>query len=429
MTNLNTHSAVVDFRTARRMVDEYAQGLRPTGLERIPLLQSTGRVLAEAIRADRDLPPFSRATRDGFALRAADVQHPPVELHVIAEIRAGALSPESLPQVKPGEAVEIMTGAPVPPGADAVLMVEYTQRQGAKVSALRTVSPGENIVPRAAEAQSGAVLLPAGMRLDYAAIAVAASVGICEPAVYRRPRVCVISTGDEVVEISVQPGPHQIRNSNSYSLAAQILAAGGEPQILSIAPDEPKRLHELLAQGLDSDLLLLSGGVSMGKYDVVEQALAKFGARFQFTGVLMQPGKPLVFGDAARPGAGDARERRTSVRTPFFGLPGNPVSTMVTFEIFARPVIAALSGALPGTLRLTFGKLNSPIKTKTGLTRFLPAVLSGAFNECVVELAPWHGSGDIVATARANCYIVVPPDREHIADGEYVAVMLRGVEI
>jgi molybdopterin molybdotransferase len=239
--------------------------------------------------------------------------------------------------------------------------------------------------------------------------------------------VAVLSTGDEVVEIGAAPGPAQIRNSNSYSLAAQIQNAGGEAVRLSIAPDERGRLRALIEQalieeGLSCDLLLLTGGVSMGKYDLVEQVLGELKAEFYFTGVEIQPGRPVVFGSC-----------RTGVRVRtlpphkkyFFGLPGNPVSTMVTFELFARPMIEALAGMTPRPLIFLKARLKSEIRTKTGLKRFLPAVLAGEFENAEVELARWQGSGDIAALARANCYVVIPPDRERIGAGEWVPLLLR----
>jgi molybdopterin molybdotransferase len=200
-------------------------------------------------------------------------------------------------------------------------------------------------------------------------------------------------------------------------MAAQVIAAGGQPVLLPIAPDEPVMLRKLVQQGLDSDLLLLTGGVSMGKYDLVEQELDELGATFFFTGAQIQPGRPVVFGQAAARSGADP--------TLFFGLPGNPVSTMVTFELFARPVVDALAGALPRPLQFLHALLKTEIKTKTGLTRFLPARLSGEFEDAQVELVPWQGSGDIAAVARANCYVVVPPDRQRISAGELVSVLLR----
>ena len=400
------------------MVENLASRLRPEGRELVDLLDSAGRVLAEPIAADRNFPPFPRATRDGFALRAADVQQVPVSLKVVGEIKAGASQEESSLHVAAGEAVSIMTGAPAPAGADAVVMVEHTSRHGGMVEVQRSVTADENIVPPGAEAKRGERLLASGLRLDHAAIAVAASVGRAHLLVCSNPRVAVLSTGDEIVDIDVPPGPNQIRNSNSYSLAAQIKRAGGEPILLPIAPDESVRLRELMTDGLDADLLLLTGGVSMGKYDLVEQVLREFNAEFFFTGALIQPGRPIVVGriPAAQP---DARALH------FLGLPGNPVSTMVTFELFARPLVEALAGMLPRKLVFPRARLKTEIRIKTGLTRFLPALLSGEFADATVELTGWQGSGDIASAARSNCYAVIPPDRERIPEGEWIPVLMK----
>jgi molybdopterin molybdotransferase len=402
---------VLSFEDARHTVEEHAKELRPPNPELVSLPEATGRVLAEPLHADRALPPFPRAARDGYAVRAADVAQTPARLEMVAEIKAGA-APEEIPRIiQPGQAAAIMTGAPAPPGSDAVVMVEYTTRNGTQVEITKTIEPGENIVPAGSEAHQGDLLLPPGALLDEAAVAVAATIGMIQVPVYGQPRVGIVSTGDEVVPIEAQPGPTQIRNSNSYSLAAQVQGAGGIPVLLPIAPDEPKRLRQIIEQGLQADLLLLAGGVSMGKYDLVEQVLADLNAQFFFTGAQIQPGRPVVFG-----------------RTPqkyFFGLPGNPVSTMVTFELFVRPFIEALSGRSARKLVFLRARLKSDVKTKIGLKRFLPAVLSGEFDVAEVELAGWHGSGDIASTARANCYLVIPPDRERITSGEWVPVLPR----
>ncbi len=363
-------SLILSFEDARHLVEEHAARLRPRGKELLDLLDSPGRALAEPVAADRNFPPFPRAARDGYALRASDLAQLPASLAVIGEIKAGA-APEEIPALQPGQAASIMTGAPAPPGADTVVMVEYTSRQGDRVEIKKGAAAGENIVPAGSEAKRGERLLSPGMRLDHAAIAVAASVGRAHLLVYEKPRVAVLSTGDEVVDIDMHPGPNQIRNSNSYSLAAQIQAAGGEPLLLPIAPDEPARLRELIADGFESDLLLLAGGVSAGQYDLAEPVLAEFGAEFFFTGAQIQPGRPVVFGRAPRALA-------PAEYTYFFGLPGNPVSTMVTFELFVRPILEALAGAAAHKLIFLHARLKTEIRTKTGLKRFLPvASMSG----------------------------------------------------
>jgi molybdopterin molybdotransferase len=402
---------ILSFEDARHVVEGQARHVRPGGTESVSLLASVGRVLAQGVAADRDFPPFRRAMRDGYAVRAADLAHLPATLQVVGEIKAGA-SPEDVPlEIRPGQAAGIMTGAPAPYGADAVVMIEYTSLKDNRVTITRGVTSGDNIVLPGSEAPKGQPLLTPGSRMDYAAIGLAASVGLESLTVYLRPKIAILSTGDEIVGIGAQPGPHQIRNSNSYSLAAQVTAAGGEPNILSIARDEGSHLLALIEQGLQSDLLLLSGGVSMGKYDLVEQVLAEFGAEFFFTGAQIQPGRPVVFGRAQG--------------RYFFGLPGNPISTMVTFELFAKAMLEALAGMAPRPLQFLHARLKAELAVKTGLKRFLPGFLSGEFENVEVKLAGWHGSGDVAALARSNCYIVIPEERAKFSAGEWVAVVMR----
>jgi molybdopterin molybdotransferase len=475
MSSTASTAGIVSFEEARRLVEQHAAGVCPGEIEVVDLLAGLGRVLAEGILADRDFPPFARATREGYAVRSADLTEVPARLEVVGEVKAGDWPEPGLCSVGSGQAVGIMTGAPLPAGADAVVMVEHTgvvdhyrdakdalasgsHPNAAQTTALgwgtlggedphthgsfhgkfveiqRRVTQGENFVSPGAEARAGQVLLDRGRRLDHAGIAIAASVGKNRVNVFRKPRVAVLSTGDELVEIDATPGPAQIRNSNSYSLAAQVQNAGGDAVRLAIAPDERRRLRALIEEGLGCDLLLLTGGVSMGKYDLVEQVLGELKAEFYFTGAEIQPGRPVVFGScgAEVPGRANsefAASTRTGVSAPhkkyFFGLPGNPVSTMVTFELFARPMIEALAGMTPQPLIFLRARLKSEIRTKTGLKRFLPAVLSGEFENAEVELARWQGSGDVAALARSNCYVVIPPDRERIEPGEWVSLLMR----
>ena len=405
---------VLTFEEALETVTREAAKAAPADAEIVPLAAAAGRVLAECVKADRDFPPFQRAARDGYAVRAADVERTPVTLHLIAEIRAGGTDPGIT--VGPGQCAEIMTGAPLPAGADAVVMVEYTSRNKEEVEVRRSVNAGENFVPTGAEGNRGDILLEQGARLTPSAIAVAAACGRHEIKVFSRPRVAILSTGDEIVDVAAEPGPNQIRNSNAYSLAAQVERAGGEAIILPIAPDEEQQLRKLVENGLASDLLLICGGVSMGKYDLVEQVLRELGAEFFFTGAQIQPGKPIVFGAAPA--------RKGAKPTYFFGLPGNPVSTMVCFELFARAMVGGLGGASPRALLFAQARVKADVRTKAGLTRFLPAYLSGGHARPEVVLVKWQGSGDMAANARANCYLVVPADRPEIKSGEMVSVLL-----
>src|SRR5438270_1474308 len=359
MSTTSPVAAVLSFAEASETVHRYCRNLKLPETELVALLHALNRVLAMPILADRDFPPFPRATRDGYAVRSTDVKNVPTTLRVVGQIKAGGNFNKVL---NAGEAAEIMTGASAPSGADAVVMVEYTRLHDDKVDIQRSCTAGENIVPAGSEAKAGQEMLSRGTCMGFSQVAVAAAVGQTVLKVYKKPKVAILSTGDEIVDATSTPGEHQIRNSNSYSLAAQVILAGGEPVQLPIAPDEPAALRKLMEEGLTADLLLLSGGVSMGKFDLVEQELARLGAKFFFTGVNIQPGKPVVFGEAGS--------------VPFFGLPGNPISTMVTFDLFAQPVLQALGGSLPVRYPSAKAKLAKEIKTKIGLTRFLPAVLS-----------------------------------------------------
>jgi molybdopterin molybdotransferase len=371
-----------------------------------------GRILADNIVADRNYPPFNRSIRDGFALRAADAAEPGAKLRLIAESRAGVAFDGT---VGAGECVRILTGAPVPRGANAVVMHEYTREEGDSVVFEQAARAGQYYVLAGAEARVGEVVVPRGTRLGYAELALAAEVGRARIEVSRRPRVAILSTGDELVPLNQPPGPFQIRNSNNISLAAQVALAGGEPVAVGSAKDELAELRARIEQGLEADLLLLSGGVSVGKYDLVEQVLKDLGAEIFFDAVAMRPGKPVVFGWCRG--------------KPVFGLPGNPVSTMVTFELFVIPAIEALSGRHPQPLPLFKAKLAHPVDEKGGVAHFLPARVSWPKGESDaeprVEVLLWEGSGDIGAVVRGNAYLLVNLSKLHLQAGEWVDVLPR----
>ncbi|MHB8755098.1 MAG: molybdopterin molybdotransferase MoeA [Candidatus Acidiferrales bacterium] len=402
---------MLSFEDARRKVIEVTAGLgRIPASEKIKLQNAPGRILAQEIIADRDYPPFDRAMRDGFAVRAADCSEAGAKLRVIGEIRAGG---DFSGAVNAGECVQIMTGAAVPQSVDAVVMIEQTRAsaQQNEVVIERVAAAGMNIVPRGSESHAGDVLLGAKTRFGYAEVAVAAQVGRAEAQVYRKPRVAILSTGDEVVAVDATPGPLEIRNSNGASLAAQAELAGAEPVLLGNAPDRIDELRKMIERGLQEDALVLSGGVSMGKYDLVEEVLRGLGAEFFFDAVAIRPGRPVVFGVCRG--------------KPVFGLPGNPVSTMVTFELFGVPAIDILGGGDPRPLPLLRAKLMKSVEQKASLTHFLPAVVEWTSGEVTVSELPWQGSGDIATLARGNCFLLVHQSRPKLAAGEWVDVLPR----
>ncbi|MDR3734690.1 MAG: molybdopterin molybdotransferase MoeA [Acidobacteriaceae bacterium] len=407
---MDANPSLLSFDDALTLALRHAAAIAPPPTEDVALLECRERVLAAPLTADRDQPPFDRSTRDGFAVRAAELNAGPVS--VAGSLRAGEVWTQG--PLAAGTAIEIMTGAPVPAGADAVAMVEHVQTLAEGRIALaagRMVASGENIVPAGSEARQGQVLLRPGQRLDAAEIALAAACGAAKLRVYRRPRVAILATGDELVELEETPLPYQIWNSNSYALAALVEAAGGEAVRMPIAADTRESLDAAIQAAQDCELLLLSGGVSAGKHDLVEPALKAAGAEFFFTGVRMQPGKPVVFG-----------------RLPgqyFFGLPGNPVSTQVTFLVFARALVAALGGAGAELPRFAAGVLTDDVRVKRGLTRFLPAVWTARRERPEVTVITTQGSGDLAANARANCYAVLGEDSEMVAAGSSVTILLR----
>jgi len=406
------------------LAEESATPAHSASSEIVPLTAAAGRVLAAPIRADRDQPPFPRSTRDGFACRAAEANSHQL-LFRAGQVRAGETASGSLGT---GEVWEIMTGAPVPDGADAVFMVEHVDKNPGgdknsdagqnhdfvRLAATRTIQPGENIVPRAAEARTGDLLIPPGTRLGAAQIALAAQCGYHELTVAPQPRVAILSTGDELVPVESVPGPSQIRNSNTPMLAALVAAAGGIPVVLPAVPDQEDALDAALFHALDADLLLVSGGISAGRFDLVEDALTRMGARFFFGGVAIQPGKPVAFGQLPRLG---------QTPLPFFALPGNPISGAVTFHLFAAPLLAALGDDTALQPRFALAHLAGNWNGKPGLTRFLPAHCD--FDPAPeVRLIPWQGSGDLAAFARSNCLLVIPAEAQELPEGSPIQILL-----
>jgi molybdopterin molybdotransferase len=406
---------IVSFDEALEIVLAQAKLIRPQAIEQVALVESTGRVLASSVVADRDQPPFDRSTRDGYAVRAEDAMSG-AALTVAGQVQAGRLWEE---EIVPRQAIEIMTGAPVPAGADAVVMLEHVEDSGTAIRLMdgRRIATGENIVPRGSEARQGDVVLHAGMELEPAAVALAAGCGAATLEVFRKPKVAILATGDELVDVMETPGPQKIRNSNSYGLAALVSRAGGVPLRLPAVEDQREELERLIRSARAADLILLTGGVSMGKYDLVEEVLLSLGGTFFFTGAKMQPGKPVVFGKLP--------ERDGMPEVYFFGLPGNPVSSQVTFTCFAEPMLRAIRGGGPEGPRFVQATLTNEVAGKPGLTRLLPAKLTSNRVRPEVKLVVWQGSGDMAANARANCYAVLPGEIERFRPGDVITILLR----
>lgn len=306
----------------------------------------------------------------------------------------------------------------MPAGADCVLMVEHAAVLSGELlpAADRRLRAGENIVAAGAEAHTGGELVPAGRLIATPEIGMAASCGYAQVPVYTPPRVAIVATGDELVEVSAVPEPWQIRNSNGYSLASLVQSESATAVRLEVARDTVEDLRARLGEALAADLLLFSGGVSMGKYDLVEVALREAGAEFFFTGARIQPGKPIVFGRLPRPGGGTMY---------FFGLPGNPISTEVCFLLFVTPLLRALCGRSDRAPRFAEATLAEDVRGGAKVTRFLPAFVEGDWKGVTVRTVPWQGSGDLAANARANGFVVLPLAVENFHAGETVRVLLR----
>ncbi len=377
-------------------------------VESVSLSDALNRVLAEDIVTDCDLPPFDRAQMDGYAVRAEDVSTTPARLAIVGESAAGSGWHH---EMKAGEAVRIMTGAPVPPGADAVQQVELTRESDGEVEILQRVDIGRSIVRRASEIKAGETVLHAGEDINAAMIATLASFGYAEVKVGRRPRVAVMATGSELVDVDKKPGRDQIRDSNNYTIAAYAALAGATVKRLPLAVDDTEELKRQIAEAAaGADVLVTSGGVSMGVYDFTKAALRELGAEIFFERVELRPGKPTVF----------ARLGDTLV----FGLPGNPVSVAVTFNLFARTALRAMQGAAQRELVAETAVLARPLKGSIERTSYLPAVLrTDEKGTLLAEPLKWGGSSDFVAFARATALIDVPKGVKMIDAGSPVRIV------
>jgi molybdenum cofactor synthesis domain-containing protein len=379
--------------------------------EQVLLDEALGRVLAEDVAADADLPPFDRAMMDGFAVRAQDVAVPPARLAVTGLVRAGQLPGRPLAA---GEALQIMTGAPLPAGADAVQQVEKTRLQdgGRTVEILEAVEAGANVAPRGSEVVQGTIVLQGGHTVDPATIAVLAATGRGRVRVGGRPRVAVVVTGDELVGVWDTPTRGRIRDSNGPAVLAQARWAGAEARLIGPVPDQRERIAEAVHEGLAGDVLVVSGGVSEGVYDLVEEVLARFDVGLLFTKVAIKPGAPLVFG------------RRGD--TLVFGLPGNPVSAQVTFDVFVRAALLRMQGARVVSRPMAEAELLEPVRNRSGRRAHLPARVRWEGGRLVAAAVPSQGSADLVAHAAANGLLVLEPARTAAAAGERVPVLLLG---
>ncbi len=384
----------------------------PLGRTRVPLVEALGRVLAEDVCASRPIPPWPNSAMDGYAVRAEDVARAskdrPVSLRVVEELQAGF---EARRAVGPGEAIRIMTGAPIPEGADAVVLIEATERVGeSEVRVFLAVPRGEAVRLPGEDVKEGQKVFEAGARLNPAAVGMLANIGRPSVYVYQRPRVAILATGEELVELGETPGVGQIFNSNSYALAAQVQEAGGEPILLGIARDDAEDLERRVREGLSADLLLTSGGVSVGDFDLVKGALGGLGSEMHFWRVRMKPGKPMAFG--------------TLQGRPVFGLPGNPVSTMVSFELFVRPSLLKMQGRKRLFRPKVEARLLHPMRKSPERRHYVRAVAARREEEWTVQAIEAQGSNILHSMVRANALVVFPEFETELAAGSRVQTFL-----
>jgi molybdopterin molybdotransferase len=372
--------------------------------QRVELDNAQGLVLAESVASDDDSPPFDKALMDGYAVRSIDVQSTSVRLHVCEEVMAGQVPQKIL---QPGNATRIMTGAPLPQGADAVVQVEHSRMDGEDVVLLETTppKPGRSVLPRGASVRAGDIVLTAGTELRSQQLGCLAEMGRARVPVFPRPQVAVLATGDELVPVAATPGPGQIRNSNETMLCSQLRQAGATPVPLGIARDNPEDLREKISRGLQADVLLMSGGVSAGKLDLVPGVLGELGVREIFHKVQLKPGQPLWFG---------VFEQEAGRCCYVFGLPGNPVSSMVCCEFFVRTALRCLMGVEPAEPVPLRASLTSTYFNRGTRPTFHPARLTATSTGYTVATVPWVGSADLCATSRANAMALFPG-----ADTEY----------
>ncbi|MEW6026027.1 MAG: gephyrin-like molybdotransferase Glp [Planctomycetota bacterium] len=412
--------------TVEQALDIIRQNIPPAQFEKIPLTGSLGRVLAEDVFSDVDMPPFDKSAMDGYAVRSEDIQSPPVELEVLEIVPAGSMPSK---EVKPGKAIKIMTGAPVPRGADAVIMVESTKYEPSTrtVRCLNTITKDANICFKSEDIKAGDMVVPRDTRITPQAVGLLAAVGKDKVLAYKYPSIAIATTGDELVEVNQKPKGAQIRNSNTYSLLAQLTNMGMPVTSLGIARDNIDIMTGKISEGLKSDILILTGGVSMGDFDIVEDVFKRQGVKILFDKVAIKPGKPMVFGIAPK-------------GQLVFGLPGNPVSAFVITEIFIKEALSILCNDPVLKNRIIEAELSAPIESVSNRQQYLTArvkrselravtpmnigVATRVLSECLVEPIEGHGSADIVSLSRADAFIIVPPDSAPLPAGSRLKVML-----
>lgn len=382
------------------------------GSEKAFILEALGRVLCEEIRAKGDIPPWDNSAMDGFAVRAGDIQSAsrahPVSLRVLEDLPAGRMTSTTVGE---GEAIRIMTGAPLPLGADVVVPVEETEPAGeGQIRVFQTLKPRKNVRPGGEDVKRGDLVLPRGTVLGPPEVGMLASLGCREVEVSRIPEVAILATGNEIVDLGEEPGPSQIRNSNSYSLASQVLTCGGRVKLLGVAADVKADIRSKLEEGFCSDLLLTTGGVSVGDYDYVRGMFQEVGAEVRFWGVAVRPGKPLVFG---------LRQGK-----PFWGIPGNPVATMVTFEELVRPALRKMMGYREWLNPTLMAILEERLEKKAGRRYYIRVGLRREGMEVFASSTGPQGSGLLRSMISAHGLAVLPEEATVVEAGERVEVRL-----
>jgi len=397
--------------TADQALQIVLENVAPLGVERQSITAALGRVLAEEIRSSRDIPGFDNSAMDGYAVRAADVasasEANPVRLEVLETVAAGSMPSRHLAS---GQAARTMTGAPIASGADAIVAVERTRAEGNFVEIMAAAEAGAFVRPRGEDLRRDELVTSAGKTLSPSDLGMLASLNRAMVDVWRRPRVAIVATGDELVDVDQVPTGAQVVNSSAYALAGAIREAGAEPVMLKVARDEPAEVRARLAEALAFDVVLSTGGVSVGQFDHVKVVLDELGLRQLFHGVAQRPGRPLKFG--------------TIGGRPIFGLPGNPVSTMVCFYIYVRPALLRMSGAAETGLPRVRVRCATAIKVAENLTEFVRVRLERRDGEIFATPTGYQGSGVLSSLARADALLIGPSASNLLRTGDHATVLL-----